>query len=697
MKKRTKSSIGKTLVAFLVVGALALGVNHFLSIWQVGYVEEYIEPNALLTYGLGYIFDPSSTELGYVQEGGYGYFIISSSTYPQASDTVTQLSSFYVDTYLWPKDLTFVDSVIMNDGSVPSGQLSTLENLVAFDTTHGRRVFESTHNIPSYQITAPAVAGDYTVVVWRCDSAHYQCGVGLPLFSGCLHKITKCDATTYSIKVRSFDWCDTGVSGRGNDYCYELFKADAGGKGYCDMEGGHNRCKNVCTCGSGEFCLASYASSGSEVVEVVEKSKYFSEPVCASIGEGVCNVVPGYGECSMGITYKTQGRVQSAIDETDTKETLGHVMPYHCELQDPDSEFIKWINDRFGKNTGKIGQCVPGAQDPNDCYAAFGPAGQFSTVTISGDAMSANAWGVKDGICYLSECDNPVDCTFAYADQAVRCVRAVDTQKYKDYIGMRVCERKSCTQHIDCVNLGAFMEAGLGSYGLEPIVYACVNGMCQKARSSDYPSLQSVAPSYCALDNYAVNPPEVWRIKQTSRGYECVVESLYIDECSPGMSTSELESVCSGISYCNPYEYDYFCVERPVGGNVCGCKLKSGIKINCRNQNTYNDNDEWCMRNCDIPYCMKYLCTGTKTGQGCINCELIDAKCTKKSDCTVGTYEGVCNNGCCDYSGIPPTTTSTTVPNGDDILPSGLNIYSLIGIIICISGFGLLMKVMRNR
>ena len=657
MKKRTKSSLGKTLIAFLIVGVLALGVNHFYSIWVVG-EKEFYETNKPIQYGLGYLMNPSDSDW---QEGAYGYFLMDSGHAASVANTVVEIANFNQDNYLWASG-SFESAILRNDGSVPSGQLSTLKSYSSWDD---RMPFESRLNI-DYSINMPSIAGDYYIVVWRCDSAHYNCLSG---HHSCVRKNTRCEVYPSHIKVRSLNWCDIGTSNRGDGYCWQLYS------GYCDNT--LKECVQPCqSCKSNENCIVTSLHDVADLRNLkneLASKGFYADLGCVPKTQTCIPTVRGYSlDCvnylNIDINKVTSVNKPSVLT-IDYPKTIDGA---YCDIDSPDE--ITSIINKYLK-VGSFGTCRAGCQYSKDCESLPTPV-----ISYCGKSVTPEGHVCYDNKCYLRFCNNPSDCLYTYAGIYGDCNQLFG-----------VCERQRCSTDYDCWS-SEFMPSYRFAGGCVRDSSTNENYCMWKYFGEDVPT-DHINKALCELASQ--NPTSgVPSLPGADWGYDvssgkCVPEHIEpVSECNPSWSYDMIQSEC--IKLYGPSKKTYWSCERLTATDLSkGYCDDIGVppQEDCR----LADNPLiYCWNRVVLGYCEKPDCLSDGT------CSVQKASCSSNADCIIGSVSGYCDsNGCCIWTSPPPTTTSSTIPNGG-ILPPGINLYSLIGIILCIAGFGLLMKVLRK-
>jgi|GEM_PF-2561615 len=205
-------------------------------------------------------------------------------------------------------------------------------------------------------------------------------------------------ALVQRIMVVTDTYCDTSLTDRGSNYCYSNFE-----KYYCDQAA--HACKDPCAgCGSStEKCLAEYARSADDLKELLA----VSSRLCVA-SDQVCDYSEDCKPWVERVYNVDLNSLSSNVDEL-SEDLEGFGYGAHCEKINPTDPKIKAVNSFV--QAGLIGQCMPKAEEYDDCQNIFGSPQKFNYVASDGSFARAGGWAIDNlGRCVLDECASSGDC-----------------------------------------------------------------------------------------------------------------------------------------------------------------------------------------------------------------------------------------------------------------------------------------------
>ena len=309
---------------------------------------------------------------------------------------------------------------------------------------------------------------------------------------------------------------------------------------------------------------------------------------------------------------------------------------YHCEKGKVDDKILKFVNDNNKQGVPVFGTCVPGAKSHDDCVVAFGnPEDFYIKIIPTGGShyQQMSGWGIKDGKCILGECRDDDNCELLYGGQGWICRQT--TFDAGREIG--ICDRY-CESHIDCANRMKSPEDGF--------VYGCFNNKCMRANES---KVNLVVEGRYICEAYE----QAGKISKLREGYawyidndgSCKQYKLYTDQC----------------------QTDEDCTKRCVPGEKSTCYYSKVHKAKI------------CTPCTEVHFDPTDHCS-----DGILNYDEEGIDCGGE-DCPP-----------CEFIRPTPTTTISIQDEIEDILPAGLNVWIILGILSAITGLGLLIKALRR-
>lgn len=201
----------------------------------------------------------------------------------------------------------------------------------------------------------------------------------------------------------------------------------------CDIYQEKIRIYDCSQCGG--ICLLDYLSDDSKKLEFL--NRFGQGEVCKlKSNTEYKKICETGGDCrGVSINYDL-GRIDKAelwFDEVA-----------RCEKANPSDPAIAFVNKH---TAGRFGTCEKGAKTVDDCIAVLGSHTRYNARTVDGGYFQGfSGWGVKDGICYLGECEGYWSCYDLYNSIHYECVPRRLDDSSKNFIG--VCQYKLSTGEI---------------------------------------------------------------------------------------------------------------------------------------------------------------------------------------------------------------------------------------------------------
>jgi len=649
---KNKPNLLKAAMGILVIVITVFGISQFLSIHVVEPQKKYYEVGKNVEFEYRLEPDKIGARLDEIYFG-VDWLVIPYDIYVKSEkDIESRISKFdrKIIGSITDEDKEFL--YIRNNYVKPYGGKSKKDTM-----THA-----STHTIPVFVSTSGVPANrDYMIIVIGC--------IGKSEWWGLTQKYY-CEVNRKIVFLYGEGWCDTSVEGHDDEYCWQKYR------GYCDDN--LHQCIQPCqNCRSDENCIADKFSSVEDlrkVKEELERRGLHSDLGCVPKTHTCMPSTRGYDiDCANLLNIKVNKITKQSKPSVLTVDYPVTIDGAYCDTENPDE--ITQIINKYIK-VGKFGTCRAGCREDKDCEGLSKP-----TINYGGIDIIPEGHVCYNGKCYLRFCSNPSDCLYT-----VGIFAQCNTK-------LGVCERLRCNNDYDCWN-AEIMPSDRFAGGCVKDKETGIKYCMWKYKGKGVPT-DHINPALCELasqDPYSgiSKLPGPDYVYDTSSG-KCEIRKIEgKSECNPQWSFEKIQEVCTRLHGKPKGEY-YSCEHLTTKDETKGYCNHVFVppRENCQ---LADDPLIYCWDRVALGYCEKPACLADGT------CSVQKAKCTKDEDCEIGSVRGYCDrNGCCVWESEPtPTTTISIQDEIEDILPAGLNVWIILGILSAITGLGLLIRSLRR-